>query len=222
VDQGLPPALGAQALPEKVMQDAFIWARQAHFSAEMLASLRDLNLRFLDLIAAHAMDPFGEDASRIAPEATGRIVPLTGSQRAAAADCPYALFDLKLGDGTHWESRLAGQVDPRVADAPPVAEDLAGFMRLTLFYAWHVASTPRSSAQLWLGMSEGTATLFRSMPLDRLPALAASSTSHLSARWCACGFFWNALASSASRGDERRLRKVHLFGLQLAAAALLP
>jgi hypothetical protein len=220
VDQGLPPVLEAQALPEKVMQDAFIWARQAHFSTEMLASLRDLNLRFLDLLAAHAMEARGD--VRISPEAVGRLVPLTGSQRAAAADCPYALFDLKLGDEAHWESRLAEQPEPFVADAPPLAEDLAGFVRLTLFYAWHVASVPRSSAQLWLGMSERTAAAFRGMPLNRLPALASASAPHLSARWCASSFFWNALASSASRGDERRLRKVHLFGLQLAAAALLP
>jgi hypothetical protein len=202
------------------MQDAFIWARQAHFSEEMLASLRDLNRRFLDLLAAHAMDGPGLEALKVGPEAVGRIVPLTDSQRTAAADCPYALFDLKLGDRLHWESGLA--VDPIVADAPPVAEDIAGFMRLALFYAWHVASTPRSSAQLWLGMSEGTAAVFRGTPLDRLPMLASSAAPHLSARWRGSAFFWNALVSSASRGDERRLRKVHLFGLQLAAAALLP
>jgi hypothetical protein len=202
------------------MQDAFIWARQPHFSAEMLASLRDLNLRFLDLIAAHASGWRGEHAVRMPPESAGRFVPLSGTQRAAAADCPYALFDLRLGDDAHWQSRLAAQ--PEVADALPVAEDVAGFARLTLFYAWHVASTSRSSTQLWLGMSEGTAAMFRSMTLNSLPALAASEAPHLSARWCASTFFWSSLASSAQSGDERRLRKVHLFGLQLAAAALLP
>jgi hypothetical protein len=186
----------------------------------MLASLRDLNVRFLDLLAAHALG--WRDAFGIAPEALGRLASLTGSQRAAAADCPYALFDLKLSDDAHWQSRLALRAEPLIADAPVPAGDVAGFVHLILFYAWHVASTPRSSAQPWLGMSEATATVFRSLPLNSLPALAASEAPHLSARWWASTFFWNALASSASRGDERRLRKVHLFGLQLAAAALLP
>jgi hypothetical protein len=215
-------ALEARALPEKLMQDAFVWARQAHFSAEMLASLRDLNLRFLDLLAAHASGQGGFEALKIGPQASGRIVPLTESQRAAAADCPYALFDLKLDDRLHWESGLLPAADPAVADAEPVAEDVAGFMRLSLFYAWHVASTPRSSAQLWLGMSEDTAAVFRNIPLNRLPTLASSAAPHLSARWRERTFFWNTLVSSASRGDEHRLRKVHLFGLQLAAAAMLP
>src|ERR1700761_540761 len=113
-----------------VMQDAFIWARQPHFSAEMLASLRDLNLRFLDLVAAHAADWRAGDPVRIPPEAAGPIGPLAGAQRAAAADCPYALFDLRLNDDAHWQSRAAAPAGHLVADAPPPAEDIARFVHL--------------------------------------------------------------------------------------------
>ena len=204
------------------MQDAFIWASQSHLSAEMLAPLRDLNLRFLDLVAARAGAWPGTGPLSLSPGAVARIAPLTRAQRAAAANCPYALFDLRLGDEAHWRLGLARHPDRAVADGPPIAEDILSFACIALFYAWHVASTPRLGAQLWLGMSKGTASVLRTISLDRLPALAASQAAHLSARWGSSVFFWDALAASASRGEERCLRKVHLFGVQLAAAALLP
>ena len=224
------------------MQDAFPWARQASFSASMLASLRDLNHRFLDLAAAHG----GNSADlKLPPEPAMHIARLSAQQRAAAADCPYALFDLRFQDDAHWRARLGESW--RIADEAPARkdvareavaredvaredvdreyaarEDLAGFVRLALFYAWHLASTPKLGAQLWLGMAEPTAAAFRAVSLNRLPALAAGEAANLSARWCTSTFYWSALASAAARGDSRRLRRVQLFGLQLGAARFLP
>ncbi len=102
-------------------------------------------------------------------------------------------------------------------------DDTASFVRLALFYAWHVAATARFSAQLLLGMSEHTAAAFRCATLNGLPALVAGEAVQLDARdgaratrtgapWCA--------PPRARIAD--RLRKVQLFGLQLAAAARLP
>ena len=101
-------------------------------------------------------------------------------------------------------------------------EDTANFVRLALFYAWHVANTTRYAAQLLLGMSERTAGAFRATMLNCLPTLAASETANLSARFLDCGAYWSALTSAAARRDEIRLRKIQLFGLQLAAASRLP
>jgi hypothetical protein len=209
------------------MQDALSWARQSHFSAEMLASLRDLNHRFLDLMAAQAGCARRVDL-KLPAELTQRLKPLSAAQREAAANCPYALFDLRLDDHAHWLARLGADAHWRVADEPArqkeptVEEDTAGFVRLALFYAWHVASTPNAAAHLLLGMTEPTAAAFRSVTLNRLPALGASEAVNLSARWCASGFYWSALLRAAASTDGAHLRKVQLFGVQLAAAALLP
>jgi hypothetical protein len=199
------------------MQDAFLWTRQASFSAHTLASLRELNRRFLDLAAAHSESPGDLMMSQ---ETATPIAGLSAEARAAAADCPYALFDLRFHDDAHWRARL-GQ-SWRIADEAAVADDVTAFTRLALFYAWHLASTPKVGAQLWLGMAESTAAAFRAASLDRLPALAASEAVNLSARWSASTFYWRALTSAAARGDPRRLRRVQLFGLQLGAARLLP
>ena len=195
------------------MQDAFVgsWAQDSHLSAGILESLRDLNHRFLDLTAA-----------RTADWVAGRVAPLSAAQRAAAADCPYALFDLRFQDDGYWRSRLQDSGAWRVADESVVDDETSNFVRLALFYAWHVASGAGLKAQLLLGMNGNTAAAFRRITVNQLPALVATEAVHLSARWSGCAAYWSALTAAASRADPAALRRVQLYGLQLAAAARLP
>ena len=205
------------------MQDAYGgWLRQRNFPAEMLASLYELNLRFLDLASAREGAWHAPLAIGLPGCAAQELSPMTPAQRAAAAHCPYALFDIRFNDEAHWLARLCGAGSWRIADEPGATEDVANFVRLALFYAWHVASTAKHSARLVLGMSERTAEAFRGATLNCLPALVASETSNLSARWCTSAAYWNALLGAAARRDAHRLHRVQLLGVQLAAAALLP
>jgi len=194
------------------MQDAFSggWAREPHLSAEQLSSVSGLNRRFLDLAGKGVLSS-GLGA---------RLTPLLPSQRAAVADCPYALFDLRFQDDAHWSGRLAGGL--RVADEPSVDEDTLDFVRLALFYTWHVASSAGLAAHLLLGMRAKTVDAFRHVSVDALPALAATEAVNLTPRWSQHSAYWNALISAAARPDPLALRRVQLSGLQLAAAVQLP
>jgi hypothetical protein len=195
------------------MQDAFNggWAREPHLSAEQLSSVSGLNRRFLDLAGKGVLSC-----------ALGmRLAPLLPSQRAAVADCPYALFDLRFQDDAHWSGRLAGG-GWRIADEPGVDEDTLDFVRLALFYTWHVASSAGLAAHLLLGMRASTVEAFRQVSVDALPALAATEAVNLTPRWSQCSAYWNALISAAARPDPLALRRVQLSGLQLAAAVQLP
>jgi hypothetical protein len=194
------------------MQDAFVgnWAQESHLSAEILGSLRDLNHRFLDLTASRTTD-----------WVAGRVAPLSAEQRAAAAGCPYALFDLRFQDEGHWRLRLQNSGAWRVADESVADDETVNFVRLALFYAWHVASSAGLKAQLLLGMSGTTAAAFRRITVNDLPALVATEAGYLSARWSGCTAYWGALTDAASRADPAALRRVQLYGLQLAAAARL-
>jgi hypothetical protein len=198
------------------------WARQPYFTNEMLAPLHELNHRFLDLMGARGGDWRGADAPAPPGEMMDGVAPLSAAQRAAAAHCPYALFDLRFQEDEHWRSRLAAGAPGCVADGAPVDAETAAFVRLALFYAWHVASTAKLAAQLLLGMSEPTAAAFRSVTLNRLLILVASESVQLTARWPTSSVYWNALTHAAARRDANRLRRIQLFGLQLAAAARLP
>ncbi|HSZ09550.1 MAG TPA: hypothetical protein VK794_13505 [Steroidobacteraceae bacterium] len=186
------------------------WAQAPHLSSEHLMSMRGLNRRFLDLAGA----------GLVAPALGARVSPLSSSQRAAAAECPYALFDLRFQDDAHWRGRLAG--GSRVADELRADADTVDFVRLGLFYAWHVASSGGLAAHLLLGMHANTADAFRRVAVDELPALAASEAPNLTPRWSHCNAYWSALIGAAARPDPGVLRRVQLSGLQLAAAAQLP
>src|SRR6266851_4231603 len=194
------------------MQDAFVgnWAQESHLSAEILESLRELNHRFLDLTATRTTDWMSE-----------RVAPLSAAQRAAAAGCPYALFDLRFQDDGHWRLRLQNAGAWNVTDEAVVDDETINFVRLALFYAWHVASSAGLKAQLLLGMNGTTAAAFRRITVNQLPALVATEAVHLSARWSGCAAYWSALTAAASRADPAALRRVQLYGLQLAAAARL-
>jgi hypothetical protein len=204
------------------MQDALIGTSipQSHFANALLAPLHELNHRFLDLVASRGGEWRHLGGLRLSGRTAGQVAPLTAAQRAAAASCPYALFDLRFGDGHHWRARAEATGGPwRIAEQ--LGEDTAGFVRLALFYAWHVAATRQVAAQLLLGMTESTAAVFRSLAFNRLLALAASESTNLAARWSESDIYWSSLVSAASCTDGIRLRRVQLFGLQLAAAAKL-
>jgi hypothetical protein len=206
------------------MQDAFVgsWAQESHLSTERLGSLRDLNHRFLDLTAARASEWAPCCEGGLASSLAVQLAALSAAQRAAAAGCPYALFDLRFQDDGYWRSRLQNSASWRVADESMVDDDTVGFVRLALFYAWHVASGAGLAAQLLLGMNGSTATEFRRITVNRLPALAVTEAVNLSARWSDCTAYWSALTGAASRTDPKALRRVQLYGLQLAAVARLP
>ncbi|HEV7611110.1 MAG TPA: hypothetical protein VGO37_04490 [Steroidobacteraceae bacterium] len=194
------------------MQDAFIggWAQGSHLSIGTLGSLRDLNHQFLDLTATRT------------EWLAGRLAPLSAAQRKAAAGCPYALFDLRFEDDGHWRLRLQNSLSWQVADESAADDATVKFVRLALFYAWHVASSAGFEAQLLLGMNGDTAAAFRRMSVNQLPALVMTEAVHLSARWSGCSAYWTALTAAASAVDPEALRRVQLYGLQLAAAARLP
>jgi len=205
------------------MQDAICgsWARSSHLSAGNLGSLRDLNHRFLDLAAARSSG-WAAAGTGLPSELAGRVAPLSAAQRDAVAACPYALFDLRFQDGGYWRRRLQNSGDWRVADESIVDDDTVSFVRLALFYAWHVAVSGGLTGQVLMGMSGDTAAALLRITVNQLPALVVTEAANLSARWSECTAFWNALTAAASHDDPAALRRVQLHGLQLAAAARLP
>lgn len=193
------------------------WAEESHLSGKTLGSLRDLNHRFLNLVGASN----GAWAGRCGLPAaiTNKLAALSYVQRAAAAGCPYALFDMRFHDHMHWRARLQGAPWRVADDADGAARELAS---LIVFYAWHAASVTALSAPLLLGMHAETVEGFRRLTVDSLPALALSEAKHMSARWHNCAAYWSALCNAAGGDNPAALRRVQLYGLQLAAAARLP
>jgi hypothetical protein len=206
------------------VQDRIIgdWAQESPLTAEHLNSMRGLNHRFLDLAGAKAHEWAVAGRGGLPAVVGTGLAPLSRPQRAAAANCPYALFDLRFDDDAHWRGRLQAGCPQRIADEPGVDEDTADFVRLALFYGWHVASSSRLAAHVLFGMRGETSDALRRVPIDELPALVATEAANLTARWRDCNAYWTALIGAAARADSAALRRVQLSGLQIAAAAQLP
>jgi len=196
--------------------------RESHVSVEMRASLRDLNHRFFDLMAARTQEWTASASDGWLPTLAGKVAPLSRAQRAAAAACPYALFNLRFEDEAYWRLRLQNVAPCRVEDELIIGDDTANFARLALFFAWHVAASAGLAAQLLLGMNGSTGAALRRLTVNDLPALVMTEAPNLRARWSECGAFWSALTAAAGRDDSAALRRVQLYGLQLTAAARLP
>ena len=177
---------------------------------EVRDSLRELNRRYLGLAALRA------GALPLA-----RVAMLSPAQLAAAANCPYALFDVRFGDGQHWSARLQNTPQWHVADAPQVDGEAVEFVRLALFFAWHVATSAPLHAQLLLGMPRSVAASFALLTVDRLPGIAIAEACHLAPRWHTCSAYWNALIDAAANPSALALRRAQLRGIQFAAAARL-
>src|SRR5258706_3734091 len=188
------------------MQEAFVgsWTQESHLSAEILDSLRDLNHRFLDLTAARTLD-----------WVAGYVAPLSAAERAAGAGCLYVLFDLRFQDDGFWCSRLQTPGSWRVADEFVADDETVNFVRLALFYAWHVASSAGLKAQLVLGMNGATAAAFRRITVNRLPALVATEAVHLSARSSSFTTYWSALTDDTSRASPCAPRRAQVTRLPL-------
>jgi hypothetical protein len=206
------------------VHDAIIgnWAQESRLTAPYQNSMCGLNHRFLDLAGAKAHEWAAAGRGGLPAGVGTRVAPLSRPQRAAAANCPYALFDLRFEDDAHWRGRLQAGVPVRVADEPGVDEETRDFVRLALFYSWHIALSSPLAAHVLLGMRSETSNAFRRIPVDALPALVATEAVNLSARWSDCRAYWTALIGAAARADPAALRRVQLSGLQIAAAAQLP
>jgi len=194
-------------------------------SMGMQDSIREMNHRFLDLVATTS--GWGGARRGMGINVSAQVAPLSATQKSAASNCPYALFDLRFHDAGHWRDRLReGQREwPvrewRVAEDLSVGQDTLEFVRLALFFAWHVAATTEFAAELLLGMSVGTAAAFRGVTIDCLPGLAATEAAYLTERWNDCPKYWQALTGAAAGRNAVDLRRIQLYGLQLAAAARL-
>lgn len=205
------------------MQDAEIdlWAHDEQVPTELLRSMRGLNLRFLELMAATSLSD-GWDWVQQGTRAVvlDHIAALSSTQKLAVADCPYALFDLRFHDEAHWHARLHTPAGC-VAEAAMVNPEAVEFARLAIFFAWHAAHATRFAATLLLGMRPQTVSDFHRADLDRLPGLIAAEAVNLTARWSDCPAYWAALTAAAAESRPARLKRIQLYGLQLATAARL-
>ena len=179
-----------------------------------LASVHEANVSVLAVLGDSSGSGARQDALGIDALVASRVRALEPAARHAIAACPYALFDIQLGDARVWREFVLG----RDGAAEPDAHVHAAFARTAVFLAWHLAQSNDLAASLVLGMTADVQRLWRGMPVSMLEQAAKAAAPRLVARWGRHPTFWPKLLDSAAPGARDRAEAVRLLGLQLIAA----
>jgi len=191
-------------------------------SAAVLARIHELNLDYLELLAAE----HNGQLQHLPVKLHATIASLAPPARIALATLPYTLYSLGFEDEKLWRS-LA---EPAAVAAslsmseryvqPHVASLQASLCEVALLYAWHVATSSPLAARLIYAMPESVTQRLTAAPPWYVRRLAVHHESLLMPRWPTNPGFWPDLVRFAAAGDLQRLATAKVLGSQLIAAEL--
>jgi hypothetical protein len=197
-------------------------------SAAVLARIHELNLDYIELLAAeHNGGGVCDGQLQHLPcKLHATIASLTPTARMSLAALPHTLYSLGFEDEKLWRSlaepaALASSLSMRERYAQPHGYSLqASLCEVALLYAWHVATASPLAARLIYAMPEAVAQRLTAAPPWYVRRLAVHHASLLMPRWPTNPGFWPDLVHFAAAGDQQRLATVKVLGSQLIAAEL--
>lgn len=197
-------------------------------SATVLAQIYELNLDYLELLAAeHNAAVSGEGQLQHLPgKLHAAIADLAPAARAALAALPYTLYSLGFEDEKLWRAlaepaALAASlsVSERYAQSRDASLQ-ASLCEVALLYAWHVATSSPLAARLIYAMPDTIAQRLSGAPPWYVRRLSVHHASLLMPRWPTNPGFWPDLVRFAAAADSQRLATAKVLGSQLIAAEL--
>jgi hypothetical protein len=197
-------------------------------SAQVLARIHELNLDYVELLAAEHNAANTADAQllHLPCKLHATIADLSPTARASLAALPYTLYSLGFEDEKLWRSlaepaALATALTMGQRYAQPHNASLqASLCEVALLYAWHVATSSSLAARLIYAMPQAVAQRLTAAPPWYVRRLAVHHASLLMPRWPTNPGFWPDLVRFAAAGDHQRLATAKLLGSQLIAAEL--
>jgi hypothetical protein len=133
-------------------------------SEDVLIQIAELNYDFLRVLRVGPIEERTADRLLgLRRNVLERLLALADEHLRRLAACPYALFDLRLGDVQFWRA-VRGRHVPTTyatADMPDfLRQNASQFVAVALMYAWHLARTQPIAAMLTMGMTQETANTF--------------------------------------------------------------
>jgi hypothetical protein len=187
--------------------------------AEILNSMTELNMRFLELLADQGKTHAIRDHDLLLREVSPRWDELDLEARRRAASCPYLLVDAGLGDPDKWHSRSSPSRFANTTGYFTVENSLI-VARQVFIFAWHLANSRQLECRVLLGMSPGCIEAFRSFTVSDILEFAESATNWLCPRWPHLVTFWRNLLNAARDGEVDALQAAKMHGLPLLAAGV--
>ena len=194
------------------------WSERSLLDAATRRALCSINRAFLDLAAELAEEGRLKLISGLPPRAVDVLIDPEAQLR-LCEKLPYALFDLRFGDGNFWEGHVAaagGVQDAQAAVA--VDERIVVFARTIIMLAWHLAQTRAPGARLVFGTAPATIAALASLPVAALEGLARRVAPALTARFGSRARFWLQFEGCAAHPDEKSVNLLQQLGLQIQGA----
>jgi len=194
------------------------WSERSLLDPAMRRALGSINLAFLNLATELAEEGRLRLISGLPPRAIDALIDPDAGQRLCQR-LPYALFDLRFGDGGFWEGEIAaagGIQDAGYAGA--VDERIVSFARAAIILLWHLAQTRAAGARLVFGAAPTTIAALSSMPVATVERLARRVASALTARFGSRTRFWLQFEGCAVRPDDQAVNLLQQLGLQIQGA----
>ncbi|HEX4973875.1 MAG TPA: hypothetical protein VFV69_22725 [Steroidobacteraceae bacterium] len=197
-------------------------------SAAVLARIHELNLDYIELLAAehNGGGVIDGQLQHLPCKLHAAIAALTPSTRMSLAALPYTLYSLGFEDEKLWRSlaepaALASSLSMSERYAQPHSHSVqASLCEVALLYAWHVATASPVAARLIYAMPEAVTQRLTAAPPWYVRRLAVHHASLLLPRWPTNPGFWPDLVHFAAAGDQQRLATAKVLGSQLIAAEL--
>lgn len=194
------------------------WSERSLLDPATRRALGSVNRAFLDLAVELAEEGRLRTIAGLPPRAIDSLIHPDAGERLCAS-LPYALFDLRFGDGGWWEGEvaMAGAVQD-APPAPPCDERLVSFARAAVMLAWHLAATRPTAARLVFGTAPATLAALAKLPLAAVERLARRVAPALTARFGSRARFWLQFEGCAAHPDERAVDELQRLGLQIQGA----
>ena len=194
------------------------WSERSLLDAATRTALCSINRAFLDLAAELAEEGRLRLINGLPPRAVDALIDPAAQQRLCER-LPYALFDLRFGDGGYWEDQVAAAGAVQDAQAAAAADErIVAFTRTVIMLAWHLAQTRAPGAQLVFGTAKATIAALASLPVSGLDGLARRVAPALAARFGSRARFWLQFEGCASHPDDRSVTVLQQLGLQIQGA----
>ena len=194
------------------------WSERSLLDHATRRALGSLNLAFLDLATELAEEGRLRLISGMPPRAIDALID-AGAGRRLCERLPYALFDLRFGDGSFWAGEIAAAGGVQDAGHLPAADErIVAFVRVVIMLAWHLAQTRAAGARLVFGIAPATIAALSSMSVATVEQLARRVAPALTARFGSRTRFWLQFEGCAVHPDDQAMNLLQRLGLQIQGA----
>ncbi len=205
---------------EAISATAPCWKR-----SQSLDLVHQLNEHCLELLAGVAAAEAGSDSPLVSAN-RDLWAQLGPEARKRAALLPFVILDLHFADETWWRQAIDAPAstlhEPDSTNWLP--SDLCErLVQETLMFAWQMARSDRTAAQVSFGMRPTVAVIIGELMPGQVRAIASRASGDIHVRWEQDGRFWREILLAAETGNDEAIAELHLHAkLQLLGPLVYP